>query len=67
MDVYDFLELLNQDDVVVFIYDMTTETETRFDGKRDAQEEYGEYEVWSFDICKVCDEISVILNIETDE
>ena len=67
MDVYEFIDLLNQDDVVVFVYDMTTESETRFAEKRDAQEEYGEYEVLSFDVCKVCDEVSVILNIETDE
>lgn len=66
MDAYEFLDLLNQDDVVVYVYDMTTESEKYFTEKRDAQEEYGECEVLSFDVCYVCDELSVTLNIETE-
>ena len=71
MDVYNFLDMLNQDDVVVFIYDISTEKEFRYEDKNEAR--YGgleDYEVLSFDIemKSVCErpQIVIILNIETD-
>lgn len=71
MDVYNFLELLNQDDVVVFIYDISTEKEFRYDDKREAQYSgLEDYEVLSFDMeMTSIDErpqMVIIVNIETE-
>ena len=70
MSVYDFLELLNQDDVVVCIYDFSTEKEFRYEDKDEARYSgLEDYEVLSFDVELTRDErpqMVIILNIETE-
>ena len=66
MTVYDFLDLLIEDDEEVRIYDFTSETEVFCGSARDAQFDFGEHEVLSFDLDRTEDAI-LCLNIEMEE
>lgn len=72
MSIYDFEYLCTDDSVMVAVYDFSAGKEVFRGTLRDAESEYGEYEILSFDVdvCAVHRDINapiIILNIETEE
>ena len=64
MTVYDILFLLTDDTATIAIYDMGAEKEIFCGSARDAMQEFGDYEVFSFDLDPV---VGLILNTDTGE